>query len=199
MQSLQIRTDTWKGGDPPLKLLKKLIRLGAGGIKNISEGAMRIVCPRCVAQYEVDETAIPETGREVQCANCENIWFQDFIEMLPDRPAETAAEPEETGVFDEKEVYPYLTEGIGEDILPENVNFDVIDTFVKVTDKDAALMTRRLAKEEGIFGGISTGASLYGAIELAKRPENRDKNIITLFPSGGERYLSTPLWDVDDL
>jgi cysteine synthase len=56
-----------------------------------------------------------------------------------------------------------------------------------------------LLREEGVFGGISTGASLYGAIELAKRPENTGKNIITLFPSGGERYLSTPLWDIEEI
>ncbi|MBT8321943.1 MAG: cysteine synthase family protein, partial [Eudoraea sp.] len=61
----------------------------------------------------------------------------------------------ETGIFDETEIYPYITEGIGEDILPKNVNFDIIDGFTKVTDKDAAVYTRRLAREEGMFLGYS--------------------------------------------
>ncbi|MFP5470498.1 MAG: PLP-dependent cysteine synthase family protein, partial [Bacteroidia bacterium] len=72
----------------------------------------------------------------------------------------------ETGIFDEKEIYPYITEGIGEDILPANVDFDVIDYFEKVTDKDAAIMTRRLAKEEGIFVGNSAGAAVAGLLQM---------------------------------
>ena len=72
----------------------------------------------------------------------------------------------ETGIFDEKEIYPYLTEGIGEDILPKNVNFDIIDGFTKVTDKDAALYTRRLALEEGMFLGNSAGAAIKGVLQL---------------------------------
>ena len=72
----------------------------------------------------------------------------------------------ETGIFDEKEIYPYSTEGIGEDILPNNVDFEVIDHFEKVTDKDAALYTRKLAREEGIFAGNSCGAAIAGMIQL---------------------------------
>src|SRR5205823_15023944 len=71
----------------------------------------------------------------------------------------------ETGIFDKNEIYPYKTEGIGEDILPKNVDFDVIDLFIKVADKDAALMTRRLAKEEGLFVGWSCGSAVFGALE----------------------------------
>ncbi|MBR9865365.1 MAG: hypothetical protein GYB24_18215, partial [Rhodobacteraceae bacterium] len=69
---------------------------------------MRIVCPRCVAQYEVDEAAIPESGREVQCANCDNIWFQDYIEMLPDRTSDSVEEYEDKGVFDNLDDLPEL-------------------------------------------------------------------------------------------
>ena len=68
----------------------------------------------------------------------------------------------ETGIFDEKEIYSYITEGIGEDILPKNVDFDIIDLFEKVTDKDAALMTRTIAREEGILVGNSAGSALAG-------------------------------------
>jgi cystathionine beta-synthase len=74
----------------------------------------------------------------------------------------------ETGIFDPGEVYPYLTEGIGEDILPQNVDFDVIDQFIKVTDKDGAIMARRLSREEGLFVGWSCGTAVHGALEWAR-------------------------------
>lgn len=95
----------------------------------------------------------------------------------------------ETGKFDENEVYPYLTEGIGEDILPKNVDFDLIDTFVKVTDKDGALMTRRLAKEEGMFVGWSCGSAVHGAIEYAKKNLKEDDVMVIIMPDHGTRYL----------
>ena len=72
----------------------------------------------------------------------------------------------ETGIFDKNEIYPYITEGIGEDFLPQNVDFSVIDHFEKVTDKDAALMTRRIAREEGIFAGNSAGSAMAGLLQL---------------------------------
>ncbi len=95
----------------------------------------------------------------------------------------------ETKVFEEKEIYPYLTEGIGEDILPKNVDFDLIDTFIKVTDKDGALMTRRLSKEEGLFVGWSSGSAVYGALEYAKEYLNEDDVMVILLPDHGTRYL----------
>ncbi|HAS60277.1 MAG TPA: cystathionine beta-synthase [Algoriphagus sp.] len=95
----------------------------------------------------------------------------------------------ETGVFDEKEVYPYLTEGIGEDILPKNVNFDMIDHFVKVTDKDAAVMTRRLAREEGLFVGWSCGSAVHGALEWAKENLKEGDQMVIILPDHGTRYL----------
>lgn len=95
----------------------------------------------------------------------------------------------ETGVFDEKEIYPYLTEGIGEDILPKNVEFDLIDHFVKVTDKDAAIMTRRLAREEGLFIGWSCGAAVYGALEYARENLNEQDMMVIILPDHGTRYL----------
>jgi len=95
----------------------------------------------------------------------------------------------ETGVFDDNEIYPYLTEGIGEDILPKNVDFSLIDHFVKVTDKDAAIMARRLAKEEGLFIGWSCGSAVFGALEYAKEHLKEDDVMVIILPDHGTRYL----------
>jgi len=95
----------------------------------------------------------------------------------------------ETGIFDEAEIYPYKTEGIGEDILPKNVNFNLIDTFIKVTDKDGAVMTRRLAKEEGLFVGWSCGSAVYGALEYAKEHLTEKDTMVIILPDHGTRYL----------
>jgi len=96
----------------------------------------------------------------------------------------------ETGIFDENEIYPYKTEGIGEDILPKNVNFDLIDLFVKVGDKDAAVMTRRLAKEEGLFVGWSCGSAVFGALEYAREHLTEDDTMVIVLPDHGTRYLA---------
>lgn len=95
----------------------------------------------------------------------------------------------ETGVFDENEIYPYLTEGIGEDILPANVDFSMIDHFVKVTDKDAAVMTRRLSREEGLFVGWSCGSAVHGALEYAKEHLKENDTMVIILPDHGTRYL----------
>ena len=94
----------------------------------------------------------------------------------------------ETGVFDKDEIYPYSTEGIGEDIIPENVNFNIIDHFEKVTDKDAAIYTRKLAREEGIFAGNSCGAAVKGLIQLKQKLKKEDVVVIILHDSGS-RYI----------
>jgi cystathionine beta-synthase len=94
----------------------------------------------------------------------------------------------ETGIFDKNEIYPYITEGIGEDFLPKNVDFDVIDHFEKVTDKDAALMTRRIAREEGIFAGNSAGSAMAGVLQLRDRFVSDDV-IVVIFHDHGSRYL----------
>jgi cystathionine beta-synthase len=94
----------------------------------------------------------------------------------------------ETGIFDENEIYPYITEGIGEDILPKNVDFDVIDRFEKVTDKDAAIYTRKLAKEEGILVGNSAGAAIKGVIQLANELTEKDV-VVVLFHDHATRYI----------
>jgi cystathionine beta-synthase len=94
----------------------------------------------------------------------------------------------ETGEFDEKEIYPYITEGIGEDILPKNVDFDLIDYFEKVTDKDGAIMTRRLAREEGILVGYSCGSAMQGAMQLKDRFKEGDV-VVVIFHDHGSRYV----------
>jgi cystathionine beta-synthase len=94
----------------------------------------------------------------------------------------------ETGIFDKNEIYPYVTEGIGEDFLPKNVDFDVIDHLEKVTDKDAALMTRRIAREEGIFAGNSAGSAMAGLLQLKDR-FTADDLVVVIFHDHGSRYL----------
>ena len=94
----------------------------------------------------------------------------------------------ETGVFDKHEIYPYITEGIGEDFLPKNVDFSVIDAFEKVTDKDAAMMTRRISREEGIFAGNSAGSAMAGLLQLRDHFKDNDV-IVVIFHDHGTRYL----------
>ena len=94
----------------------------------------------------------------------------------------------ETGIFDKNEIYPYITEGIGEDILPKNVDFSVIDAFEKVTDKDAAVYTRKMALEEGIFAGNSCGAAIKGLLQL-KINFKPDDIVVVLLHDSGSRYI----------
>ena len=94
----------------------------------------------------------------------------------------------ETGIFDQNEIYSYITEGIGEDIIPKNVNFQLIDLFEKVTDKDAANMTRELAKKEGILAGNSCGAAVAGLIQL-KSQLKKDDIVVVILPDHGSRYI----------
>jgi len=94
----------------------------------------------------------------------------------------------ETGIFDKNEIYPYITEGIGEDFLPKNVDFDVIDHFEKVTDRDAAIMTRRISREEGIFAGNSAGSAMAGLLQLRDRFAENDL-VVVIFHDHGSRYL----------
>ena len=95
----------------------------------------------------------------------------------------------ETGIFDKNEIYPYTTEGIGEDFLPQNVDFSVIDRFEKVTDQDAALMTREIARKEGIFAGNSAGSAVAGLLQLKNELKEGDV-VVVIFHDHGSRYMT---------
>jgi cystathionine beta-synthase len=94
----------------------------------------------------------------------------------------------ETGIFDPNEIYPYITEGIGEDILPKNVDFSLIDGFEKVTDKDGAVMARRLAREEGILLGYSAGSAMAGLLQMREK-FTKDDVVVVIFHDHGSRYV----------
>ncbi len=96
----------------------------------------------------------------------------------------------ETGEFDENEIKPYMTEGIGEDIIPEAINFDYVNEVIQVNDKDSALMTRRLSKEEGLFVGWSCGSAVKGALDYAKEyPLGSNDVMVIILPDSGTRYI----------
>jgi cystathionine beta-synthase len=94
----------------------------------------------------------------------------------------------ETGIFDKSEIYSYLTEGIGEDIIPQNIDFDIIDHLEKVTDKDGILMTRELAKKEGIFVGNSAGCAVSGILQMSGQLTENDV-VVVIFHDHGSRYV----------
>jgi len=111
-----------------------------------------------------------------------------------------AVEPVDSPVISQKRAGkdikpgPHKIQGIGAGFIPANLNLDVVDDVVQATNEQAFEYARRAAKEEGIFCGISSGAALYAAGQVAQRPENKDKLIVVILASAGERYLSTPLF-----
>lgn len=102
----------------------------------------------------------------------------------------------ETGVFDKNEIYPYVTEGIGEDFLPQNVDFSVVDHFEKVSDRDAAIYTREIVKQEGIWVGNSAGAAIAGLLQV-KDNFKKGETVVVIFHDHGSRYVGkmfNPEW-----
>ena len=106
-----------------------------------------------------------------------------------------AVEPVDSPVISGGKPGPHKIQGIGAGFIPANLNTKIVDDVIKVANNDAFVMARRLSKEEGILCGISSGANVWAAIQYAQRPENSGKVIVTVAPSTGERYLSTPLAD----
>ncbi|MEC8329858.1 MAG: cysteine synthase A [Verrucomicrobiota bacterium] len=104
-----------------------------------------------------------------------------------------AVEPENSPVISGGQPGPHKIQGIGAGFIPKNCNTDIIDDIIKVSNEDAFATAQALAEKDGLLGGISTGANVWAAMQLAKRPEMAGKKIVTIGCSFGERYLSTPL------
>lgn len=106
-----------------------------------------------------------------------------------------AVEPDRSPVLSGGTAGPHRIQGIGAGFVPQVLRREVIDEIIRVTDEDALATARRLAREEGILAGISSGAALWGALQVAKRPDSEGKLIVVVLPDTGERYLSTTLFE----
>lgn len=203
------------------KLLKALgaevvLTDGVKGMKGAIEKAEELnrAIPDSIIPQQFDNPANPEIHRKT---TAEEIWrdtdgkidifvaavgsggtFTGVSEVLKQKNPSiktVAVEPFSSPVISGGAPSPHKIQGIGAGFVPAVLNKEIIDEIIKVKDEDAGVTARRLAKEEGIFVGISSGANVWAAIELAKRPENKGKRIVTVAPDTGERYLSTWLFE----
>ncbi|MEI7671568.1 MAG: cysteine synthase A, partial [Deltaproteobacteria bacterium] len=188
---------------------------GAEGMKGAIRKAEELVAttPGAVMPQQFNNPANPEIHRKT---TAEEIWADtegkaDFIvagigtggtltgiaEVLKGRkPAfrAVAVEPEASPVLSGGQPGPHKIQGIGAGFVPGVLNRGIIDEVIKVSNDDAGITARRLAREEGILAGISGGAALWAGLEVAKRPENKGKLVVVVLPDTGERYLSTWLF-----
>ena len=182
-----------------------------GAVRKAEELAVSI--PNSFIPQQFKNPANPKTHRET---TAEEIWrdtdgkvdilvagvgtggtITGVAEVIKERKPEfraIAVEPANSPVLSGGEARPHKIQGIGAGFVPEVLRMDLIDEVITVTDEDARVMARRLAKEEGILAGISSGAAVWAAIEVAKRPENEGKLIVVILPDTGERYLTTWLF-----
>jgi len=119
--------------------------------------------------------------------------------IKPRRPSfqAIAVEPARSPVLSGGQKGPHKIQGIGAGFVPEVLRLELVDEIIQVTDEEAAAMARRLAKEEGILAGISSGAAAHAALQVAARPQSQGKLIVVVLPDTGERYLSTELFEVE--
>lgn len=185
----------------------------AGAIAKAEE--IRNSTPGAYIPSQFDNPANPEAHRN---STAEEIWFDTdgkvdiFVSAVgtggtlsgtseglkAHNPAihTIGVEPAGSAVLSGKPAGPHKIQGIGAGFIPANFHRDAVDEIITVTDSQA-FDTARLASREGLLVGISSGAALYAAIEVARRPENEGKTIVVILPDSGERYLSTPLYDFD--
>ena len=185
----------------------------AGAIAKAEE--IRNSTPGAYIPSQFDNPANPEAHRN---STAEEIWFDTdgkvdiFVSAVgtggtlsgtseglkAHNPAirTIGVEPAGSAVLSGKPAGPHKIQGIGAGFVPGNFHRDAVDEIITVTDSQA-FDTARLASREGLLVGISSGAALYAAIEVARRPENEEKTIVVILPDTGERYLSTPLYDFD--
>ncbi|NBV41227.1 cysteine synthase A [bacterium] len=184
-----------------------------GAIERAQELAKNF--PKAFIPHQFDNKANPDSHRRT---TAEEIWrdtegtvdmivagvgtggtitgVSEFMKAQKPSFKAIAVEPKDSPVISGGAAGPHMIQGIGAGFVPGNLNVPILDEVIKVSNEDAMEMARRLAKEEGLMVGISAGANVFAAVQVAKRPENQGKLIVTILCDSGERYLSTTLYKV---
>ena len=152
---------------------------------------LRIACGRVLAAQSVVKGSITVDGVSLTITG-----VGEYLKSKNPNVRVVAVEPADSPVLSGGKAGKHGLQGIGAGFVPEILNTDIYDEIVCVTTEQAYAASRLLARKEGLLVGISSGAALYAATEIAKREENKGKNIVVLLPDTGERYLSTPIFDI---